>query len=131
MFLRLNKSPATFQMMINMIFCREIAQGWLSVYMDDLAIHTKRKPGETEEQHRQRHRNHVHHVLNTLQKHDLYLKPKKCSFEQEEIDYLGVLVGKDKLKMDPQKLNGIAYWPLPRNPTDVYSIHGVTVYYHN
>jgi len=107
MFFGLTNSPATFQMMMNMIFRREIAQGWMSVYMDNLAIHMKQKPGETEEQHRWRHQNHVHHVLDILQKHDLYLKPEKCSFEQEEIDYLGVIVGKDKLKMDPQKLNGV------------------------
>src|SRR5258708_1153815 len=121
MFFGLTNSPATFQMMMNMIFRREIAQGWLSVYMDDLAIHTKRKLGETEEQHRERHRRLVHHVLDILEKHDLYLKPEKCSFEQEEIDYLGVIVGKDKLEMDPQKLSGVADWPIPKNPTDVHS----------
>ncbi len=49
MFFGLTNSPATFQMMMNMIFRREIMQGWLSVYMDDLAIHTKRKQGESEE----------------------------------------------------------------------------------
>src|SRR5258708_10326373 len=52
MFFRLTNSPATFQMMMNTIFCKQVAQGWLSVYMDDLAIHTKRCPGETEEEHR-------------------------------------------------------------------------------
>src|SRR5258708_28547335 len=97
--------------------------------MEDFAIHTKRRPGETEEQHRQRHWNHAHHVLDTLQKHDLYLKPEKCSFEQEEIDYLAVIVGKDKLKMDPQKLNGDADWPVPKNPTDVHPSLGFTGYY--
>src|SRR5258707_480242 len=64
-----------------------------------------------------------------LQKHDLYLKPEKCSFEQEEIDYLGVIVGKDKLEMDPQKLSGVADWPTPKNPTDVRSFLGFTGYY--
>ena len=97
--------------------------------MDDLAIHTKRKPGETEEQHQCRHQTYVHHILDILEKHDLYLKPKKCSFEQEEIDYLGVIVGKDKLKMDPQKLSGVADWLLPKNPTDVHSFLGFTGYY--
>jgi hypothetical protein len=41
MFFSLTKSPATFQMMMNTIFHVEVAQGWLSVYMDDFAIHTK------------------------------------------------------------------------------------------
>jgi len=42
-----------------------------------------------------------------LEEHDLYLKPEKCAFEQEEIDYLGVIVGKGTLKMDP-KIKGVA-----------------------
>ena len=130
MFFGLTNSPATFQMMMNMIFHREITQGWMSIYMDDLAIHTKRKPGETKEQHRCRHQTHVHHILDILEKHNLYLKPEKCSFEQEEIDYLGVIVGRDKLKMDPLKLSGVADWPVPKNPADVHSFLGFTGYYH-
>jgi hypothetical protein len=41
MFFGLTNSPATFQMMMNMIFQKEVTQGWLSVYMDDITIHTK------------------------------------------------------------------------------------------
>ena len=51
MFFGLTNSPATFQMMINTIFRREVALGWLSVYMDDIAIHTKPKQGETDKEH--------------------------------------------------------------------------------
>jgi hypothetical protein len=77
MFFSLTNSPATFQMMMNTIFRTEVAQGWLSVYMDDLAIHTKPKPGETEQQHLDRHRRHTHHILDKLEENDLYLKPLK------------------------------------------------------
>jgi len=41
MFFGLTNSPTTFQMMMNTIFRTEVAQGWLSVYMDDIAVHTK------------------------------------------------------------------------------------------
>ena len=51
MFFGLTNSPATFQMMMNTIFRREVALGWLSVYMDDIAIHTKPKQGETDKEH--------------------------------------------------------------------------------
>ncbi len=51
MFFGLTNSLAMFQMMMNTIFCTEVAQGWLSVYMDDIAIHTKRESDETEQQH--------------------------------------------------------------------------------
>jgi len=43
MFFGLTNSPTTFQMMMNTIFQTEVVQGWLSVYMDDIAVHTKRE----------------------------------------------------------------------------------------
>ena len=39
MFFGLTNSPATFQAMMNTIFANEMAQGWLTIYMDDMAIH--------------------------------------------------------------------------------------------
>ena len=41
MFFGLTNSPATFQMMMNAIFTKEIAEGWLIVYMDDILVATK------------------------------------------------------------------------------------------
>ena len=91
---------------MNTIFQKEVAEGWLLVYMDDIAIHSKKRPLETEKQHRQRHRLYVHHILDKLKKHDLYLKPEKCVFEKDEIDYLGVIIGNGIVKIDPSKLKG-------------------------
>ena len=129
MFFSLTNSPTTFQMMMNTIFRKQVAQGWLSVYMDDLAIHMKRHPGETEEEHRQHHKEYIHIILDILEEHDLYLKPEKCTFEQEEIDYLGVIVGKGTLKMDPKKIKGVADWSPPRTVTEVWQFLGFTGYY--
>ena len=129
MFFGLTNSPATFQMMMNTIFRKEVAEGWLSVYMDDIAIHSKKRPMETEEQHRQRHKIYVQHVLDKLEKHDLYLKPEKCAFEKDEIDYLGVIIGNGIVKMDPSKLKGVADWPKPKTPTEIRQFLGFTGYY--
>ena len=41
MFFGLTNSLATFQMMMNAIFAKEIAEGWLIVYMDDILVATK------------------------------------------------------------------------------------------
>jgi len=90
MFFGLTNSPATFQMMMNSIFSEEIAEKWLTVYMDDMAIHTKPNPEETELQHILRHRSYVARILSKLLKHNLFLKPEKCSFEQPSIEFLGV-----------------------------------------
>ena len=80
--------------MMNTIFREEVRQGWLSVYMDNLAIHTARFPHKTEEEHLNRHRQLVHKILDRLKEHDLYLKPEKCDFKQPQVEYLGVVVGK-------------------------------------
>ena len=55
MFFRLTNSPATFQTMMNAIFHQEVGEGWLSIYMDDMAIHMARLPHKTKEQHIQQH----------------------------------------------------------------------------
>jgi hypothetical protein len=47
-----------------------------------------------------------------LEEHNLYLKPEKCEFAKQEIEYLGVIIGQNKIQMDPGKLKGIADWPV-------------------
>ena len=61
----------------------------------------------------------MHKILAKLKANDLYLKPEKCKFEREEIEYLGVIVGQNHLKMSPKKLEGVANWPFPKTPTEV------------
>jgi hypothetical protein len=54
-----------------------------------------------------------------LEQNDLYLKPEKCTFKQDEIKYLGIIVSKGQLRMDPKKLKGVADYPRPQTTTDV------------
>ena len=114
---------------MNAIFRNEVGEGWLLVYMDDMAIHTAKLLHETEEQHTQWHCTYVHRVLTKLEENDLYLKPEKCEFEKEEIEYLGVIVGKGHLKMSPKKLQGVADWLILKTPTEVQQFLGFTGYY--
>ena len=87
--------------------------------MDNGIIHTKRLPNETPEQHLKQHRKYVHEIFDILAENDLFVKPEKCTFEQEETNYLGVIVGKGQLQMDPKKLQGVAKYLVPQNITDV------------
>ena len=68
-------------------------------------------------------------MLEKLEEHNLYLKPKKCQFKKDEIEYLGVIVEKGHLQMSLKKLQGIADWSPPRNSTEVYSFLGFIGYY--
>jgi hypothetical protein len=129
MFFRLTNSPATFQMMMNSIFAEEIAEKWLTVYMDDMAIHTQRRPEETEEQHVQRHRTYVNWILAKLMEHNLFLKPEKCTFEQPSIEFLGVRVMQGQVQMDDTKIEKVRNWRRPTNVTEVHKFLGFTGYY--
>jgi hypothetical protein len=129
MFFGLINSLATFQTMMNSIFSEEIAKKWLTVYMDDMAIHTKPKPEEMELQHILHHRSYVARILSKLLKHNLFLKPKKCSFEQPSIEFLGVRVTKGVVHMDDVKVEKVRKWLPPTNITEVWKFLGFTSYY--
>ena len=92
MFFGLTNSPATFQTMMNTIFTKEMAEGWLMVYMDDMAIHTSKHPEEEDQKHLHRHCQLVNQVLTKLQEHNLFLKLEKCTFKQPSIDFLRILL---------------------------------------
>jgi len=121
MFFGLTNSPATFQTMMDDIFQEEVAQGWLHIYMDDMIIAT--------EDDEILHELQVNHILDKLEKFDLFLKPKKCKFHQREVEYLGVLIGNGSVKMDPIKVQGISEWPTPLTVKDVRSFLGFCNFY--
>jgi RNase H-like domain found in reverse transcriptase/Reverse transcriptase (RNA-dependent DNA polymerase) len=129
MFFGLTNSPATFQTMMNSIFTNDIAKKWLTVYMDDMAIHTERQPEEMEEQHVQQHRIYVKRVLTKLMEHNLFLKPEKCSFEPPSIEFLGVRIAQGEVQMDNTKVEKVRNWRTLTNITEVQKFLGFMGYY--
>ena len=65
------------------------------------------------------HRKAVHRVLDKLAKHDLFLKPEKCLFEQCQMEFLGVVLENGTIQMDPAKVKGVEEWPQPKCVCDV------------
>ena len=106
MFFSLTNSPATFQSMMNELFKDLINTGLIFIYMGDILIATK-----TLEQHREL----ANKVLQHLKDNNLFLKPEKCDFEKDQMDYLGLILKPGHITMDPIKLQGIADWPIPHN----------------
>ena len=45
----------------------------------------------------------------------MYLKIEKCIFSAKEVEYLGMIVGKEGVWMDPIKLKAIQEWSPPAN----------------
>ena len=56
------------------------------------------------------HKMHVRQALEILREHKLYAKMTKCSFFQQEVEYLGHIVGSDGVKPDPTKIKAIKEW---------------------
>ena len=66
----------------------------------------------------------------TLQRHNLFLKPEKCSFEQKEIEFLGIKVNYGQVQMDEHKVQKAQEWPEPKSVTEVRQFLGFTGFYH-
>src|SRR6266851_4730350 len=93
--------------MMNTLFRNLIASGDLTVYMDDMAIHTSPRDGETHEEHLERHRRIVNEVLAILEQNSLFLNIDKCEFEQPHIDFLGIHVENNQMKMEDAKIDRV------------------------
>jgi len=61
--------------------------------------------------------------------HDLYFKPKKCTFHASSMDYLGVILEKGVTHMDPVKIVGIKNWLTPKTLTQLHSALGFFNFY--
>ena len=64
-----------------------------------------------------------------MRENKLYINQKKSEFFLEEIRYLGHIISKDGIRMDPEKLEVINGWPEPRNLHELRSFIGMCVYY--
>ena len=120
MFFSLTNSPATFQTMMNHLFCDLINRGKVVVYMDDIMIFTVSLD---------EHRQIVQEVLQLLRDNKLYLKHTKCEFEQLETEYLGLVVGHNSVRMDHTKVTGILEWPIPRTQKELRGFLGFLNFY--
>jgi hypothetical protein len=56
----------------------------------------------------------VDRVLHLLSQHQIFLKHSKCDFGAPEVEYLGHLVGKDSVKVDPKNIEAMQDWPHPK-----------------
>ena len=68
---------------------------FIGVFFDDIIVYSR----SLEE-----HKEHLAQVFDELRVHKLYVNIKKSEFFLKEIRYLGHIISKDKIRMDPKKL---------------------------
>jgi hypothetical protein len=54
---------------------------------------------------------------------------KKCEFYAIEVKYLGLIISREGIKMDPDKIKAIVDWEIPRTVVDVQSFVGFANFY--
>lgn len=115
----LTNAPATFQAYIHRalaglldIFC--------IVYLDDIVIYS---------QNREDHTAHLRQVLERLQRAQLYAKLSKCTFYQHSVEFLGFIVDREGVSMDPARVRAIADWTPPESFRDIQVFLGFANFY--
>ena len=68
-------------------------------------------------------------VLDILREKRLYAKLKKCEFWFDHVLFLGHIVSKEGISVDPSKVEAVQSWPTPRNAIEVRSFLGLASYY--
>ena len=112
-------APATFQRLMNDCL-GDLNMNWCIVYLDDIIIFS-----DTKEEHLKR----LEAVFQKLYAAGLKLKPSKCFFFREEIEYLGHVVSGKGISTNPKKVEAVAKWPTPKTVYDVRSFLGFDGWY--
>ena len=88
----LTNAPAAFMDLMNRVF-RPYVDQFVVVFIDDILVYSK---------DRESHDTHL--VLEILRKEQLYAKLNKCEFWMTEVSFLGHIVSKEGIRVDPKKI---------------------------
>ncbi|WVZ52391.1 hypothetical protein U9M48_003455 [Paspalum notatum var. saurae] len=115
----LTNAPAFFMYMMNSVFMNELDK-FVVVFIDDILIYSK-----SEEDYKE----HLRIVRTRLREHKLYDKFSKCAFWLKEVSFLGHILSKKGVAVDPSKVKVVLNWKQPEIVTEIRSFLGLAGYY--
>ncbi|WVZ52023.1 hypothetical protein U9M48_003118 [Paspalum notatum var. saurae] len=104
----LTNAPAYFMQLMNSVFM-DYLDKFVVVFIDDILIYSK-----TEAEHEE----HLRLVLQRLREHKLYAKFSKREFWIDEVRFLGHVVSKGGIAVDPSKISTVTNWKVPEIPKE-------------
>ena len=87
-------APSTFQSLMNKIL-KPYLHDFMLVFFDNILIYSKTWAT---------HVQHVDKALQLLQDHQWFIECSKCYIGVSKVEYLGHIVGKDGVRVDPKKI---------------------------
>lgn len=115
----LKNAPATFQRLMDSVLRKHLGIRCF-VYMDDIIIYSTNLDSHLED---------IRKVLQTLREANLKVQCDKSDFLRKEVGFLGHVVTTDGVKPNPNKIEAIQSWPLPKTPKELKSFLGTIGYY--
>jgi hypothetical protein len=89
---------------------REYLDVFCIIYLNDILIYNRI---------REKHLSHVRKVLESLKQAGLYAKIQKCEFFKNETIFLGVIIGRNGIRINFKKIEIIQNWQTPFCLTDL------------
>jgi hypothetical protein len=112
----LTNAPAYFMYLMNKVFI-ECLDKFVVVFINDILVYSI-----SEEEH-------LRLALQKLRENRLYAKLSKCEFWMKQVAFLGHIISKGGISMDPTKVQDILSWNAPLSVGDIRSFLGLAGYY--
>jgi uncharacterized membrane protein YqhA len=115
----LTNVPAYFMYLMNSVFM-DYLDKFVVVFIDDILVYS---------QNEQEHEKHLRKVLQRLRDCQLYAKLSNCKFWISEVRFLGHIINREGLAVDPKKVTTILDWKTPKDVRGIKSFIGMVGYY--
>ena len=92
----------------------------VAAFIDNIIVRTEMEEG---------HNKIVVEIIKRLEENNLYVKPEKCKWKVREVEFLGVVIEPEGIKMEEEKMKGVLDWPTPKYVKDVQKFLGLANYY--
>jgi hypothetical protein len=112
----LTNAPAYFMYLMKKVFM-EYLDKFIVVFIDDILVYSR-----SEEEH-------LRLILQKLREHRLYAKLSKCKFWIKQVAFLGHVISKGGISMDPSKAQDVLSWNAPTSVGDIQIFLGLAGYY--
>jgi hypothetical protein len=116
---RLTNALAYFMYLMNKIF-KKYLDNFVIVFIDGILVYSR-----SEEEHEE----HLHLALQKLRENRLYAKLSKCEFWMKQVAFLGHVISKGGISVDPSKVQDVLSWNASTSVYDIQSFLGLARYY--